>query len=106
MHERCQVAASLAVRFGHQNRILLIGHDNCEPADTKTNLHRKIHKMTTPSIELLAALRRPDGINRLLAEGISLCQIEEMLDQLEYDEACAAVASPAGWSLIGRLLWS
>ena len=39
------------------------------------------------------------------SEAMPLCQIEEMLEQLEYDEACDAVF-PAGWSRIGHLLWS
>ena len=69
------------------------------------DLHQRVHKMFTPAIQSLTTLRRPDGIERLLAEGMPLCQIEEMLDHLEYEEACAAATPPVSWSLIG-LLWS
>jgi hypothetical protein len=61
--------------------------------------------MSALSPDLKSALRRPDAIDRLLSEGISLHRIEEMLDQLEYEEACAATAPAASRSLLG-LLWS
>jgi hypothetical protein len=61
--------------------------------------------MPTPT-DYSAVLRRPEGIDRLVAEGVPLCRIEEMLDELEYEAAryVSSIRESRGW--IGHLLWS
>jgi hypothetical protein len=58
--------------------------------------------MTTPT-DYKAILRRPEGINRLMAEGVPLCRIEEMLDEMEYEAArhVSSIPGKSGW--FGRL---
>ena len=61
--------------------------------------------MLTSRAELRALLRNPEGIDHLLTKGVSLCEVEEMLDQLEYEEALTRM-SPPSWTVFGHLLWS
>ncbi len=52
-----------------------------------------------------AVLRHPEGVDRLVAEGVPLCRIEEMLDELEYEAAHhVSPRESRGW--MGHLLWS
>jgi hypothetical protein len=65
--------------------------------------------MPLPESEYLAVLERPDGIDRLLAEGVPLHRIEAMLDQIEHQRQAGPVARPkeaAKSGLLGRLRWS
>jgi hypothetical protein len=62
--------------------------------------------MFTPTTEFTGSRRRPDEIERLMAQGVPLCRIEEMLDEMEYEAArhVASLHEQQGW--MGHLLWS
>jgi hypothetical protein len=56
--------------------------------------------------ECRALLRQPDAVDQLMSKGIPLHEIERMLDEADFEEACRAKAKPKHPGLIGRLLWT
>lgn len=64
--------------------------------------------MPIPESEFLEVLQNPDGVDRLMAEGVPLHRIEELLDQLERLKQMEYEpdAKPAKHGLRGRLRWS
>lgn len=62
--------------------------------------------MTIRPAETRATLQPTDGLDRLLAAGIPLHQIEQALDDAELEAACCVPMQTISMSLISRLLWS
>jgi DNA-binding transcriptional MerR regulator len=56
--------------------------------------------------ECRSLLRQPDGIDRLMAAGVPLHEIERLLDEADFEAACQAEAKTRSTSRFGRLLWT
>ena len=61
--------------------------------------------MAARSNEYRKTLHHHDGIDRLMAAGVPIHQIEEMLDEVEYEEARHLRSEARGLTLFGCLLW-
>ena len=61
--------------------------------------------MAARSNEYRKTLHHNDGIDRLMAAGVPIHRIEEMLDEVEYEEARHLRNEARSLNLFGCLLW-
>jgi hypothetical protein len=61
--------------------------------------------MAARSYDHLRTLHPGEAIDRLLAAGMPLHQIEDLLDDIEHEEAQHLQPGPGSQSLFGYLLW-
>jgi hypothetical protein len=61
--------------------------------------------MAARSYDHLKMLHTGEAIDRLLAAGIPIHQIEDLLDDVEHEEALHLLSAPRSQSLFGCLLW-
>jgi hypothetical protein len=60
--------------------------------------------MLTPKTDKFT-LRHSEAIEHLVAQGMPLCRIEEMLDEMECELARHVPLIPPSRSWVGHLLW-
>jgi hypothetical protein len=56
--------------------------------------------------ECRSILRQPDGIDRLMAVGVPLHEIERLLDEADFEAACRSEPKPRSTGRFVRLLWT